>query len=268
MSGVKKVRLAEVTAAEAKPIYAAGPVVLIPAGSLEDQGPHAPMGDYLSADHIAGTIAEACNARGVRTLVTPAIPFGVADNFASNPGGIAIDADLFRQLLSTMIDAQVAAGASQIVLINGHGGNVQPIHDVTLACRKRTGMMIPSLYLWRMAYILLADMVGAEAAKARSGHGADPLSSVTAHLFPDLCRPDLMPDAPGERLVMGLPASSFSTVRFRGIDVALPLEAEDVTSTGVKGGNPRLSSAETGKELVEQLVSICAEFIEKLKTAA
>ncbi len=69
-------------------------------------------------------------------------------------------------------------------MINGHGGNVGPIQVATREVHRATGMLIPSLYLWRIGYGLLPGIVGAEAAQRASGHGADPLTSVGMHLFP------------------------------------------------------------------------------------
>ena len=45
----RKVRLSELTAVEVREILGKNPVILLPLGSHEDQGPHAPMGDYLLA---------------------------------------------------------------------------------------------------------------------------------------------------------------------------------------------------------------------------
>ena len=59
-----EVRMAELTGSEARALYPHNPVILLPMGSHEDQGPHAPMGDYLSADAIAERIARRCGARG------------------------------------------------------------------------------------------------------------------------------------------------------------------------------------------------------------
>ena len=77
----RKVRLGEVTAGEAREILARNPVILLPLGSHEDQGPHAPMGDYLLAEHVAAQIADRACAWGVETLVAPVIPFGGANFF-------------------------------------------------------------------------------------------------------------------------------------------------------------------------------------------
>ena len=40
-----KYRMGEITALEMREILPARPVVLLPLGNFEDQGPHAPMGD-------------------------------------------------------------------------------------------------------------------------------------------------------------------------------------------------------------------------------
>ncbi|MFQ3623585.1 MAG: creatininase family protein, partial [Acetobacteraceae bacterium] len=50
-------RLAELTSAEARRRISGRPTVLVPMGSLEDHGPHAPMGDHLLAEEIALRIA-------------------------------------------------------------------------------------------------------------------------------------------------------------------------------------------------------------------
>ena len=51
-----KYRMGELTGGEARAMAARNPVILLPLGSHEDQGPHAPMGDYLSAERVAEKI--------------------------------------------------------------------------------------------------------------------------------------------------------------------------------------------------------------------
>ena len=69
----------------------ANPVILLPMGSQEDQGPHAPMGDYLLAEKVAELAALARHrARARARVVAPVLPFGGADFFGAMPGGIAM----------------------------------------------------------------------------------------------------------------------------------------------------------------------------------
>jgi hypothetical protein len=79
--GLTRLRMAELTSAETRQALAHDPVLLLPLGSFEDQGPHAPMGDFLSADAVAGRIAERATQDGTPCLVAPTLPFGAADFF-------------------------------------------------------------------------------------------------------------------------------------------------------------------------------------------
>ena len=118
--------------------------------------------------------------------------------------------------------------------------------------------MIPSLYLWRVGYGLLPGIVGAEMAKRASGHGADPLTSVAMHLFPDLIRHDLIPAPTSAPDFRGIPISGFGTIDFDGAEIALPIEVGQTAPNGVWAADPRLCSAATGAALVEQLAGIGA----------
>jgi creatinine amidohydrolase len=253
-----KRRLAELTGTEMREIAPRRPVILLPLGSHEDQGPHAPMGDYLSAEAIAIKIAARATDNGTETYVAPVVPFGGADYFASMPGGISLSQSTLRAVLDDMLSCLLRHGLNRIVVINGHGGNVQTVHDATQKVWLDQGVMIPSLYLWRVGYGLLPAILGADVARRASGHGADPLTSVAMHLFPHLMRPDLITSPTQPPAFRDMPISGFGTVQFHGVDIAVPLEIEHTAPTGVWQGDPTLCSPETGAVLVEQLTDIGA----------
>ena len=253
-----KRRLAELTGGEMREIASRKPVILLPLGSHEDQGPHAPMGDFLSADGIAVRIAARATEAGTETFVAPVLPFGGADFFASMPGGISLTQSTLRAVLDDMLSCLLRHDLKRIVVINGHAGNVQCIHDATQKIWLERGIMIPSLYLWRVGYGLLPAILGADAARRASGHGADPLTSVAMHLFPDLIRHDLIPPAASPPAFSGMPISGFGTVDFEGAEIAVPLEVAQIAPNGVFKADPRLSSPATGAALVEQLADIGA----------
>jgi creatinine amidohydrolase len=257
----RKVRLSELTAGEAREILAKNPVILLPLGSHEDQGPHAPMGDYLLAEHMANQIAERASGLGAETLVAPVIPFGGSNYFGSTPGGIALSQTTLRALLIDVLGCLLRHNLSHLIILNGHDGNVQCIQEVTSEIYRSSGCLIPNIYLWRVAQSLLAEVVGEEKAKQTSGHGADVLTSLAMHFFPERVRWDLIP-APGDRLeVMGLPVTGLATVGFEGVNIAVPLELADLAPNGVAAGDPRLCSPETGAALAEKLVELGARFV-------
>ncbi len=258
-----RTRLGEITSAEARARLASAPVLLLPLGSQEDQGPHAPMGDFLCAERIATLIAERACARGHDTLVAPVLPFGGRDFFGSVPGGITLSQETLRLVLRDITGCLLRHGVRRLIVVNGHGGNAQAIHDVTQEILLARGVLVPNFQLWRIAGQLLPSILGAEQAARASGHGADPLASVAMHLFPELVRPELVPGAPAPaRDVFGLEAGNFGSARFEGIEIGLPLEIGGSAVTG----DARLSSAATGARLVERLVELGAGLIARLAT--
>lgn len=258
-----KVHMGAITGGEARELYATNPVILLPMGSHEDQGPHAPMGDYLLAEKVAELAALRATAQGTRTVVAPVLPFGGADFFGPMPGGIAISVATLERVITDVVASLHRNGLTRLIFINGHAGNVGPIAEVSREVYRRTKLVTPSLYLWRIAYGLLPEIVGAQKAKAVSGHGADPLTSIGLHLFPALMRPDLVPVAnPLKRdSTLGLPFTGLGTASFEGAEVGMPHEYDETYTLGVAKGDPRLSSAETGAALVERLSDLCARFV-------
>lgn len=257
MEPAPKLSLAALTSAEARPRLAANPVLLLPLGSLEEQGPQTPMGDFLLAERIALLIAARAHAAGHDALVLPVLPFGGADYFGSVPGGISLGQATLRAVLRDILDALARHGLTRILVVNGHGGNAGAIHDETLALRHRTGTIVPSFPIWRVAARILAELVGPAEARARTGHGADPLGSVARHLLPALARPDLAP-APDAATahVLGLPITGFGQASFELAEIDLPVELDAIAPSGVAGGDPRACAADTGEAVTARLVEL------------
>ena len=256
------VHMGTITGGEAREILAQNPVILLPMGSHEDQGPHAPMGDYLLAEKIAELAAIRASQRGVRTLVAPVLPFGGDDWFGPMIGGIALSQATLTMVITEMVENLRKNGLTRLVVINGHGGNVGPIAEVARALHAQDGTVLPSLYLWRIGYGLLPGILGPETAAKAAGHGADPLTSIGLHLFPELMRPDFIAGAGGQKRdpVLDLPFTGLGTASFEGAEVGMPNQYDEIYTAGVGKGDPRLCKAETGAALTEKLVEICARF--------
>jgi creatinine amidohydrolase len=237
------------------------PVIVLPLGSQEEQGPHAPMGDFVVAERIALAAAERADA-----ICAPVLPFGYAEFFRGMPGGMQLRAETFQLVLRDMIGAFTDHGFRHIVIVNGHTTNAPLIADVAHAVRRETGLCVPNLNLWR----LMPDarwnaLYGDGAARAR-GHGADPLTSVMMHLTPDLVRPELI-DATERRTAFGLPTQGqFSSVMFDGAPVDLPLDVTDVASNGVGSGDATLASAAIGGEIVDWTTNHVARFLRHFRS--
>ena len=258
---IKKLKIAELTSEEARQNLTENSVILLPLGSTEDQGTHAPMGDYLAAEQVTLDIALAARQEGVPTFVAPVVPFGGRDGFVSSFGGVSIRSSTLVALLNDMIGSLTLHGLNKILIINGHGGNVCPIDEVTLKLRQETNIFVCSMYLWQIAYAILKEIHGLEDAMKSSGHGADPLTSVGFHYFPEILRPDLMRSPQKGLRTRGLDVTGFGQITYDCVVFQAPVTAAETAPDGVWGGDPKYCSAKTGKELVDRLVRIGAGFI-------
>lgn len=258
---IEKLKIAEMTSAEARQNLTEDAVILLPLGSIEDQGTHAPMGDFLAAEQVALDIARGAREAGVPTFVAPVIPFGGRDSFISSFAGMSIRASTLAVLLEDVIGSLTLHGLNKVLIINGHGGNVAPIADVTLKLRQDAGIFVASMYLWQIAYALLREMRGADEAAKSSGHGADPLTSVGLHYFPEHLRLDLLGSPQSDLYARGVAVTGFGQITYDGAVFQAPVTAAEAAPDGVWGGDPKLCNAQTGKELVDRLVQIGAGLI-------
>lgn len=231
------------------------PPILLPLGSQEQQGPHAPMGDYVLAERLALAAAERAGA-----ICAPVLPFGHADFFRGAAGGVQLRAATFTMLLEDMVIAFLDHGLSHIIICNGHSTNAPLIAQVAQKLRRERGIMIASLNLWRMIPDSLWEQVHGTASARARGHGADPVTSVGLHLTPELMRMDAARPAMRSS-AFGLPTTSqFAGATFGEFEVAFPLDVTEVASNGVGQGDPTLASAEAGARFSEWLVSAIADF--------
>jgi creatinine amidohydrolase len=96
--------------------------VLLPVGAVEAHGLHGPLG----ADNL--TPVELCRRLEARypdrLLVAPAIPYGHAWDLEDWPGTLNIPAAALEVYVAAVGGAMSRWGIRDLVLVNGHGGNV------------------------------------------------------------------------------------------------------------------------------------------------
>lgn len=260
------VHMARLTAQTMREIAPRKPVILVPLGSFEDQGPHMPMGDYLLADAMAERIATAATDLGCETYVAPVLPFGGADFFGYMPGAIALSQTTLRAVLEDMLTSLVQHGFDKLIILNGHGGNCTAIHDVTRDIFKKNSVMIPSFYLWRVAATFLPHVVGQKTTHASGGHGANPLTSIGQYLLPDIVKNENRITPEKNKKVWGLDVLDFGVLSMNGVPVSVPLEGDKTATMGVGAGDPYLCTAETGKQLTEMLVEAGVSLVQHMIT--
>ena len=101
-----------------------GLILLIPLGSTEQHGPHLPLD---TDTRIAVALAEAAAARlGPPVLIAPAVPYGSAGEHAGFPGSLSIGQEALELLLVELVRS-CGPEVDRVVIVNGHGGNVEPL---------------------------------------------------------------------------------------------------------------------------------------------
>lgn len=108
------------------------PLLAVPVGSCEQHGPHLPLDtDTRIATALARSLSEAFDEGDV--LVTPPLTISASGEHASFPGTLSLGAHVFEQVVVELVrSADWSAG---VVLVNGHGGNREPIYNAVRLLR-------------------------------------------------------------------------------------------------------------------------------------
>jgi creatinine amidohydrolase len=221
-------------------------LAVLPVGSTEQHGPHAPLGtDALSAAEIA--------ERGARrhdeeVVVAPAIPVGVAEEHRHFAGTLWVREDTFRSYVRETAASLASHGWDRVVVVNGHGGNSAPLRE---ACGRltRDGTAYAVPFTWFDA--VDADDVPAWPDAASLGHGGAIETSVVRAIDPDLVDPD-----------------RFEAAAAGGADAwgewqsgtNLAFDSAEFTESGAVG-DPGLSSAELGDQLIDAAAAALSDLL-------
>lgn len=99
------------------------PTVLVPFGSTEQHGPHLPF-DTDSRIAVAAARAVADSEAGI--LVAPLVAYGSSGEHQDFPGTISIGTDALVVVTIELVRS-LYVWAGRIVIVNGHGGNVEAL---------------------------------------------------------------------------------------------------------------------------------------------
>ncbi len=103
-----------------KAVDACEGVCLLPIGVIEKHGDHLPLGQDTLYVHSFCTKA----AGEEPAMVFPQYYFGQINEARHQPGCIAVDSGLLLPLLESVCDEISRNGFKKILIVNGHGGNV------------------------------------------------------------------------------------------------------------------------------------------------
>jgi creatinine amidohydrolase len=168
-------------------------LALLPVGSTEQHGPHAPLGtDALTAEAVAEAGAAAYDGE---VVVAPTIPVGVAEEHRQFSGTLWVSEDTFRDYVRETVTSLAHHGWDRVVLVNGHGGNVAALREVCgRITRHDDAYAVP--FTWFDA-VSLDDEADApvDLEQVRMGHGGPVETALVRAVASDLIREDRIDDA-------------------------------------------------------------------------
>jgi len=101
---------------------------IVPVAAIEQHLEHLAMEhDWRSARHIAVAVAERLRPR---VLVAEGLMAGSSEHHMSHPGTLSLRPATFLAVVHDLIDSVVRAGFQNVLVLNGHGGNVAPLAAV------------------------------------------------------------------------------------------------------------------------------------------
>ena len=114
------------------------PLVILPAGSVEQHGPHLPTGtDIFASNVIAHAVAEHMDG-----LVLPATPFGVTPMHMPFEGTISLTPDTYMRLVRETCVSTATHGAEHLLILNWHEGNIPSLAIAAESLHREYGMTV------------------------------------------------------------------------------------------------------------------------------
>jgi creatinine amidohydrolase len=234
-------------------------VFVVPLGSLEQHGPHLPLG---TDSWIAGEIAKRVEHELADDVVLlPVLWLGHSPHH-QHFGCASVDMRPYMDMLGGLCRSLAGSGARKVLLLNGHGGNEAPAKAALREVKDHL-RSIPDLYIafasyWNLAALKLKEL--RESPAGGMGHACELETSILLDLAPQAV--DTSAIAPD-----GLKAES----KFLQHDMLaaqpyfLVNDFHEITRSGVFG-MPQYASAEKGKRFLDVTVQSVLEFIRDFQT--
>lgn len=222
-------------------------LAILPVGSTEQHGPHAPLGtDTFAAAAVADAGADVyASEYGGDVVVAPAIPVGVSEEHRQFPGTLYVSPDTFRAYVRDTVASLAETGFDRVVVVNGHGGNVAALRE---ACAR--------LVRDEVAYAVPFTWFEAVSSDVGMGH-AGPLETALLRA--------VRPDAVHEDRVADAAADAASRWGEWTESVNLAYDTAEFAANGVVG-DPREGDAELGAQLVAEAAESVAVLLDCVAT--
>lgn len=242
--------LSRMTTADAAQALTKARLALVAVGSCEQHGPHLSLDtDTSVAEAIATKLADRL---GDIAVLCPTIGYGLSEHHLAFPGTLTLRPATFLALFADLFESLEHNRIRRVLIVNGHGGNIDALRLAARSARRDRGMLVASIMWATLAGDLAAEMAG----DGSYGHACEVETSVAMALVPDRVRVDRIGD-PGARFsVDPLTDPPKATVDE-------PVWLDQWTADGALG-DPRRAGVEAGGRIVEAVLNRAEAFARRL----
>ncbi|MGI6177903.1 MAG: creatininase family protein [Eubacterium sp.] len=154
--------------------------VIVPVGATEVYGPHMPMGsDIIVAKDVAGMVADKVNA-----MIGPSLEVGESYSLTKYPGTMYLRPSTWSAVFKDYMDNLIRLGFKNILIINGHAGNVPIIGQICRPLEREYGIKTAQVDWWRFTQKQALGVCETEGWMCH-GHASECGTSVMLYLHPD-----------------------------------------------------------------------------------
>jgi creatinine amidohydrolase len=119
---------------------------MVPTGSTEQHNEHLAMiHDAASALHVSRLAAERLYPQAV---VTTPLAIGVSEHWMAHKGTLTLRPEVFAEVLYDVCDSLRRHGIKNVLVVNGHAGNVGPVRQRLDGFRERLGINLAFHSYW------------------------------------------------------------------------------------------------------------------------
>lgn len=168
---------------------------IIPVAAIEQHLEHLAMEhDWRSVCHVAVAVAECLRPQ---VVVAEGIMAGISEHHMRHPGTLSLSPGAFLTVLDDLIDSVVRAGFKNVLVLNGHGGNVKPCQGIWNQFLLKYQVNLHFLPYWDVLTVDDARELldsGRAATVFSPGHAQEFETSFGLAAFPENVRTDMWTD--------------------------------------------------------------------------
>jgi creatinine amidohydrolase len=232
----------------------ANTVIVLPAGSIEQHGPHLPCAvDTIIAAGVVGHALARLPAT-VPAFGLPPITYGKSDEHLHFPGTLTLEGPTLLDTITQIGESVYRAGFRKMLIVNGHGGQPQIMELAARELRVRHGdyIVVPH-FTWRVPHV--AGRYLSERERRLAMHAGHAETALIMALAPDTVHM--------EHAVAGYPPEFPSRILSPDGRPACAWTARDFGESGVIG-DPFPATPEQGQAILESLADSWAQGMAEL----